>query len=67
MSMEQQMQQHMEAGAWHELEDNYLELEELNESLVNALKNILPKIVETHPEIYIKYMNLVNLKGNKKD
>lgn len=60
--MEQQMQQQMEAANWHELEEAYDTLMDSHDNMSVALQDILPKIAETHPEIYVKYMGLANLK-----
>ncbi len=58
--MEQQMQQQMEGGSWHELEQAYDEAMVNVNSMSAALTDILPLIEETHPEIYIKYMGIVD-------
>ncbi len=59
MSMEQQMQQQMEASSWHELEDAYNTLIDRHDDLSAALQDILPKIAETYPEIYVKHIGLI--------
>lgn len=61
MSMEQQMQQQMEASEFHQLEDAYDEMNTNHNLMATALADILPQIDETNPDLYVKYMGLIDL------
>ena len=55
------MQQFMEAAEHQHAEDEYEKMYANHEAMAEALSDIIPTISDTHPDLYIKYMNILAL------